>query len=338
VSGVVQLFVTCLVDGFAPGVGVATVRLLEGAGFEVAFPFDQTCCGQPALNAGYRPQAIAMAEHTVAVLDATYGPIVVPSGSCADMLIHHAPQLLAEGPREAAARRVAGRTVELSRFLADSGVPASSAATTPPVAFHRSCHGLRGLGLEGVGEELLDRAGVERCELAGADECCGFGGLFSIEIAGGVLGDARHEAGRHRRVGGEGGGGGRRELSHAHRRRSSSSRFEHSYCAHRRDTRRGGAMSFRERAVLDIATPKAAANDAGARTLSAKREKASAEYSAMEEMRDRAREIRLHTLGSLDSYLGSLADAVEGRAVRCSSPKMPMRRTITSAGWRPITR
>jgi L-lactate dehydrogenase complex protein LldE len=182
VSGVVQLFVTCLVDGFAPGVGVATVRLLEGAGFEVAFPFDQTCCGQPALNAGYRPQAIAMAEHTVAVLDATYGPIVVPSGSCADMLIHHAPQLLAEGPREAAAWRVAGRTVELSRFLADSGVPASSAATTPPVAFHRSCHGLRGLGLEGVGEELLDRAGVERCELAGADECCGFGGLFSIEM------------------------------------------------------------------------------------------------------------------------------------------------------------
>jgi L-lactate dehydrogenase complex protein LldF len=70
-------------------------------------------------------------------------------------------------------------------------------------------------------------------------------------------------------------------------------------------------MSFRERAVLDIATPKAAANDAGARTLSAKREKASAEYSAMEKMRDRAREIRLHTLGSLDSYLGSLADAVE---------------------------
>jgi L-lactate dehydrogenase complex protein LldE len=182
VSGVCQLFVTCLVDGFAPGVGVATVRLLEQAGFDVAFPFDQTCCGQPAFNAGYADQAIAMAEHTVGVLDATHGPIVVPSGSCGDMLIHHTPHLLAGRRSEAAARRVAERTAELSRFLADHGTPTNGAESDEPVAFHRSCHGLRGLGLEGVGESLLDEAGVPRCDLPGANECCGFGGLFSIEL------------------------------------------------------------------------------------------------------------------------------------------------------------
>lgn len=181
-SGVCQLFVTCLVDGFSPGVGVATVRLLERAGYDVAFPFDQTCCGQPAFNAGYSEQATAMAEHTVAVLDATHGPIIVPSGSCGDMLIHHTPSLLAGRPSEDAALRVAARTVELTRFLADNEIDVSGARADGTVAFHRSCHGLRGLGLDGVGETLLDRSGVSRCELEGADECCGFGGLFSIEM------------------------------------------------------------------------------------------------------------------------------------------------------------
>ncbi len=181
-SGVCQLFVTCLVDGFAPDVGVATVRLLEQAGYDVAFPFDQTCCGQPAFTAGYANQAIAMAEHTVEVLDATHGPIVVPSGSCGDMLIHRTLELLAGRPSEAAARRVADRTAELSRFLTDHGVASDGADRHEPVTFHRSCHGLRGLGLEGIGESLLDQAGVPRCDLEGASECCGFGGLFSIEL------------------------------------------------------------------------------------------------------------------------------------------------------------
>lgn len=181
-SGVCQLFVTCLVDGFSPGVGVATVRLLERAGYEVAFPFDQTCCGQPAFNAGYAVKATAMAEHTVRVLDATHGPIIVPSGSCGDMLIHHTPSLLAGRPAEEAALRVAGRTVELTRFLVDNEIAVGGARSDGTVAFHRSCHGLRGLGLDGVGEDLLDRSGVSRRQLEGADECCGFGGLFSIEM------------------------------------------------------------------------------------------------------------------------------------------------------------
>jgi L-lactate dehydrogenase complex protein LldE len=178
----VQLFVTCLVDGFFPEVGKATVRLLESNGCVVEFPFDQTCCGQPALNAGYRDEAIAMARHTVEVLDATAGPIVVPSGSCADMLIHHIPELL---PGDWAAARVAERTRELTSFLVDDLAVETVDRSGPErsVAFHHSCHGLRNLGLGSQAERLLDSApGVERCALEGARECCGFGGLFALEL------------------------------------------------------------------------------------------------------------------------------------------------------------
>lgn len=183
-EGTVQLFVTCLVDGFFPEVGRATVTVLERLGLTVEFPIDQTCCGQPAFNAGYTGQARQMAEHTVKVLDATEGPIVVPSGSCAAMMVHHAPELLAGGDLEGAAIRVAGRTRELTQFLVDDlGVVDVGAGESGSVTHHRSCHGLRGLGLRGQGEALLDRVdGIERCELEGAEECCGFGGLFSIEL------------------------------------------------------------------------------------------------------------------------------------------------------------
>lgn len=179
----VQLFVTCLVDGFAPQVGRACVEVLERLGETVEFPFDQTCCGQPAHNAGHRDDARSMAAHTVDVLDATEGPIVVPSGSCADMIVHQFPVLLGDTPRAAAAKRVAERTRELTQFLIDDldVVPGGSGSGT--VAVHRSCHGLRGLGLAGQAEALVDGVdGVERCELGGAEECCGFGGLFSIEL------------------------------------------------------------------------------------------------------------------------------------------------------------
>lgn len=178
----VQLFVTCLVDGFFPEVGKATVRLLESHGCVVEFPLDQTCCGQPALNAGYRDEAIAMARHTVEVLDATTGPIVVPSGSCADMLIRHIPELL---PGDWAAARVAERTRELTSFLVDDLEVAAVSRSGPDrsVALHHSCHGLRNLGLGGQAERLLDSApGLERCELEGETECCGFGGLFALEL------------------------------------------------------------------------------------------------------------------------------------------------------------
>jgi L-lactate dehydrogenase complex protein LldE len=181
----VQLFVTCLVDGFYPQVGVAAIEVLERVGCRVEFPFGQTCCGQPAFNAGFRPEARRMIEYSLSVLDPTEGPIVVPSGSCADMLIHHGPELVSDSPELAAtAARVAARVRELTSFLVDDlGVTDLEARMNARVAFHRSCHGLRNLGLSDQADRLLSKvAGLSICPLAGAEVCCGFGGLFSVEM------------------------------------------------------------------------------------------------------------------------------------------------------------
>ena len=183
----VQLFVTCLVDGFAPEVGEATVELLEARGLVVEFPFDQTCCGQPAFNAGFAAEAAKMARHTIDVLDATDGPIVTPSGSCAEMIVHHYRDVLSDDAEYSErARRVGARVRELTQFLVDDlGITdvGATIAAAGTITYHPSCHGLRGLGLTGQAPALLDAAaGSDRVELPGADECCGFGGLFAVKM------------------------------------------------------------------------------------------------------------------------------------------------------------
>ena len=182
----VQLFVTCLVDSFFPEVGEAVVEILERHGCSVEFPFDQTCCGQPAFNVGYQDHAREMARHTVEVLDATQGTIVVPSGSCADMMISHSPELFDEDdPIRPAADRVAKRVREFSTFLVDDlGVEDSRAVCRGrTAAYHPSCHGFRNLGIRRQPEALLDNVvGLERVDLPDAENCCGFGGLFSVEM------------------------------------------------------------------------------------------------------------------------------------------------------------
>jgi L-lactate dehydrogenase complex protein LldE len=177
----VQLFVTCLVDSLAPEVGRATVVALERAGCSVDFPIEQGCCGQPAYNVGLVDDARTMATQTLDVLDATEGPVVVPSGSCAVMMRHHIPELFRATEREEQALRVGSRVRELTQFLVDdlaSAVRASCDGCS--VAYHYSCHGLRELGLEDQADVLLE--GMERVALEGDKECCGFGGLFSVEM------------------------------------------------------------------------------------------------------------------------------------------------------------
>ena len=176
----VQLFVTCLVDALAPQVGRSTLAALESTGCDVAFPEGQTCCGQPAFNVGLNDRAREMAEHTLDVLDGSEGPVVLPSGSCTEMIVHHYPQLFAGTDREEQAKRVAGRSRELSQFLADQENPPPAGCAGCTVAYHYSCHGLRGLGLDTTADALLD--GVDRVPLEGDRECCGFGGLFSVEM------------------------------------------------------------------------------------------------------------------------------------------------------------
>lgn len=177
----VQLVVTCLVDALAPQVGRATLSVLEGLGCRVEYPEGQTCCGQPAFNVGLTKQAREMGEHTLDVLDATEGAVVIPSGSCAEMIVHHYPRLFAGTQRADQAGRVSERTRELTQFLVDDlGADVSTTCDGCSVALHYSCHGLRGLGLATQAGELIESG--QRVPLEGDTECCGFGGLFAVEM------------------------------------------------------------------------------------------------------------------------------------------------------------
>jgi L-lactate dehydrogenase complex protein LldE len=181
----VQVLVTCLVDHFSPETAGAVVRLLEQQGLEVVVPDDQTCCGQPACNAGVRPDAIAMAQYTIALLERDPAPVVIPSGSCTDMLVHQAPALLAgDSVWAARAAAVAARTYELTQFLVDVlGTTSVPCATTGTLAYHACCHGLRGVGVDAQPRHLLaEVAGARVVPLAEDDTCCGFGGLFAVKL------------------------------------------------------------------------------------------------------------------------------------------------------------
>jgi L-lactate dehydrogenase complex protein LldE len=181
-----QLMVTCMIDSLAPDVGFAVVRLLEKAGIEVEVPGRQTCCGQPAFNAGCWDDARAMARHVVDVFGGSDAPVVVPSGSCGDMVIHQAPYLLADDPDYAGrAKALADRTYELTAFLVDVlGVTDTGASFDGRLTYHPACHGLRGLGLASQPRVLVESIrGAEVCPLPEAETCCGFGGLFALKMA-----------------------------------------------------------------------------------------------------------------------------------------------------------
>jgi len=190
----VYFFGTCLMDVFHGRAGVAAVELIEREGVRVIYPQDQTCCGQPPFNSGYRQEARRVAEAQMALL-AEPIPVVVPSGSCGAMMRAHYPRLFAGDPaREAAARAFSARVFEWSEFmvnvlqarLVDRGAPTR-------VTYHPSCHLLRELG---AGEEplalLRQLERVELVPLPQAEECCGFGGTFSVkydDISGAMVAD-----------------------------------------------------------------------------------------------------------------------------------------------------
>lgn len=177
------LFVTCLVDLFRPSVGFAAVALLERAGCQVVVPRAQTCCGQPAYNAGNAADAGAIARQVIAVFEG-FDHVVAPSGSCAAMIKHHYPALLADDPHWAPrARALAERTHELVSFLVDiMGVTSLEAEYEGIVTYHDSCSGLREMSVKDQPRQLLAALpGIHLRELPDAEVCCGFGGTFCIK-------------------------------------------------------------------------------------------------------------------------------------------------------------
>jgi L-lactate dehydrogenase complex protein LldE len=180
----IALFVTCLVDLMRPRVGFAAIELLEAAGCEVVVPPAQTCCGQPAWNGGDRAAAAKLAKKVIAEFEG-FDYIVAPSGSCADHIRSEYPFILADEP-EWLARAVAlgSRVYELTDFLVNvaklENIPGSFAGR---ITYHDSCTGLRSLGIKAQPRALLARLpGVELTEMTGAEECCGFGGTFSVKF------------------------------------------------------------------------------------------------------------------------------------------------------------
>jgi L-lactate dehydrogenase complex protein LldE len=179
----VGLFVTCLVDLMRPSIGFAALKLLEDAGCEVVVPATQTCCGQPGWNSGDRRSARELAEKLIAEFEDCVH-VVVPSGSCAGMIRVHFPKVFEGEPgMRARAERLAGRTYELTEFLAKvAHRPRISSAFDGAVTYHDSCSGLRELGVKAEPRKLLARvAGLTLVEMEECETCCGFGGTFSIK-------------------------------------------------------------------------------------------------------------------------------------------------------------
>ena len=177
----VSLFITCVGDQFGPRAGVAAVRLLRAAGCEVDFPMSQTCCGQPAYNAGYHDDARAVARHFLRVFERSEY-VVAPSGSCAAMVRHYAELFREDSVQLRRAWSLAGRTFELTQFLVDVlGVESTGADLRGVrVAYHDSCHAMRNMGVREQPRALLGAAGAELVEWDEA--CCGFGGMFSVKM------------------------------------------------------------------------------------------------------------------------------------------------------------
>ena len=179
----VALFVTCLVDLYRPSVGFAAIDLLEASGCSVEVPRTQTCCGQPAFNAGDRNTARDLARGIIRAFSG-YDYVVVPSGSCAGMIAKHMFELFEDDPGlRLAADALAAKTFELVSFLVDvmkfDGIKAQLDATA---TYHDSCSGLRQMGVKDQPRALLAKVeGLRLTEMTEPEICCGFGGTFCVK-------------------------------------------------------------------------------------------------------------------------------------------------------------
>ena len=176
----VQLMATCLCDAFYDSVAKATVEVLEHLGCEIEFPENQTCCGQPAFNAGDWPASRKVVRHSCEVF-AGDKPVVVPSGSCAAMMFHGAGLAFEKKADLATVERLGKRTWELADFIVNGlGITEWPGSFPHRIAFHTSCHS-RGTKSGTAAMTLLSSLkDCEVTEVGDFEQCCGFGGAFSV--------------------------------------------------------------------------------------------------------------------------------------------------------------
>ncbi|MEW8625001.1 MAG: (Fe-S)-binding protein [Candidatus Thiodiazotropha sp.] len=178
----VYFFGTCLIDLLYPKAGLAGMALIKREGVKVIYPANQSCCGQPAFNSGYRQEALAVARAQLNCFPKEY-PIVVPSGSCAGMVKHHWPELFTGKPDESQAIAAAERTYELTEFLVDVlELQLKDLGQPTKIAIHTSCSARREMGVADRIDSLIAQlSNVQVVEQAHKTECCGFGGTFSVK-------------------------------------------------------------------------------------------------------------------------------------------------------------
>ena len=179
----VTLFVQCLVDGLYPEVGEAMVTIFNKLGISVNCPLDQTCCGQPAFNAGYRKAARVAGKRFIEIFEDSES-IVCPSGSCVNMVKNLYPELFEDDVKWfERAVKVGQRTFELSQYIVDIlKIEDVGACYNGKVTYHDSCHLLRGLGISEQPRRLIRNIKkAELVEMKDSDRCCGFGGTFSVK-------------------------------------------------------------------------------------------------------------------------------------------------------------
>jgi len=214
----IGLFIPCYVDAVYPEVGVATYKLLKHLGLDVTYPQRQTCCGQPMANAGFEKQAIPLAEKFEEMFK-DFDYVVAPSVSCTAFVKINYPRLLGDkitqktnGTHEC---ETAKKCMDVVEFLHDVVKVDRRLGTFPhKVSLHNSCHGVRELGLSSPSEEhvapfnkikdllqLVD--GIDVVEPKRHDECCGFGGMFSIEETAVCAQMGRDKVERHMQTGAE---------------------------------------------------------------------------------------------------------------------------------------
>jgi len=180
----VSLFITCLVDILFPQVGVSMVKVLKRLGVEVDFPEEQTCCGQPAFNSGFRQDAKVLAKRFISIFSQD-GFIVSPSGSCTSMVRVFYKELFHDDQKMLDVVDIlSSRTYEFSEFLVNVlKVDDVGATYNGRVTYHDSCHALRELRVQNEPRELIKSVkGVDFVEMKFPDTCCGFGGTFSVKF------------------------------------------------------------------------------------------------------------------------------------------------------------
>jgi L-lactate dehydrogenase complex protein LldE len=183
-----DIFIPCFVDQLYPATALSMVKVLERVGVAVNYNPNQTCCGQPAYNAGYHPQSRSVAEKFLqdfAAPAAGARYVVSPSASCVGMVRNSYSELFAGTTQLGACQAVQGRTYELTEFLVDVlGITAIPGARLEgKYTYHDSCSALRECGIRAAPRQLLDGvAGLERVEMAETTTCCGFGGTFAVKF------------------------------------------------------------------------------------------------------------------------------------------------------------